>query len=249
MSFPPLTWARHAVEWLGEKPKYQWTLGNNPLLGDKSIATFKLSRGARALERFITISQLAIGVSAAMAGGPLTLGVIVPLLFNAKMNGIVMGGVAQGVTIMSRFTLQAFDQIFNGPDEYREAEKYAKQFKKMKDQPGGVTPARLPQGPSSGPSVLDKMISLGHAFNGRAGQIPTPMLNTVIWGNNDQPQPQQPSQTYEEAFKIPSEDQIRVASSGRESVSAHNAHYGNPPPEHHHEPAPPPPAPKPPGCD
>ena len=95
------------------------------------------------------------------------------------------------------------------------------------------------------------MIALGHMFNGKAGETPRPqqqaLNNMVIWGNNPDPNVPTNGQTYETAFNIPSEDQIRVASSGRESVAMHNAHYGNQPePQHHHEAPPPPPPPK---CD
>jgi hypothetical protein len=268
---PLLTMARKWCEWWDQKPTYQWTLGNNPLLGKdengqaKSHYTAKLSRAGRLVERGIFIG---FGVAALLGGpaaipflgvtaGHMTMATAGIALFNLKANSIVMGWVAHGATLSARFLTQWFDQIFNGPDENRVGAEYAKQVQKMNKQmgmkPGGLSPATSPPEPVAQPSVIDQMIALGHRFNGKAGQMSAPQrqaLGNIIWGDNTNQQvPQTTSNQYETAFNVPTEDNVRIASSGRESVQMHNMHYGNPPPEHHHHEAPPAPAYKPPGCD
>lgn len=250
-AFPPLSWARSVVEWLGEKPKYQWTLGSNPLLGKKSYCTLPLSRGARLWERGV---MLAIGITALMGaphslamlglgitGNPLNLATAGMALFNLKANSICMGVIMQGVTMGTRFVVQAFDQIVNGPDEFRESEKYAKQIKKMEVKQGGLRPSSSPVlTTDSKPSIMDKWKAIGEQFNGRAGQqtAAQQLQNTVIWGDNSTTGAPQPGngQKYEEAFQVPSEDTVRVASSGREGAWQHNHHVGSsaPHPTHPH---------------
>jgi hypothetical protein len=299
--FPPLTWFRHWCEWWAEKPKYQWTIGDNPLVAmiagkddegkPKSYGTIKLCRGARLLERIICVG---VG-AAALCGGPAAIPFVGPLLgyigitgtsipwlgmagghftggvaetlFNLKANSMVMGFVGQGVAKSFSYLTAMYDQILNGPDDAREAAKYAKQYKKMQKQankqlanlPGGVTPSNGNNTVQmkAQPSVIDKMIALGHAFNGRAGQIPAPqqqMMNTVIWGDNNNGAmtgANQPGngQQYEQPFQVPTEDTVRIASSGREGAWQHDHHIGSAPPQQQHHHTPEPPAYKPPGCD
>lgn len=254
----PISWMRNVTEWLDGKPKYQWTLGSNPLLGEKSIMTANLSRGGRIVERLITIG----GTLALLYGGPFALPWITgagigQALFNIKMNGIICGWATKGLVYGANFCMQVYDQCANGTDESRESAKYAKMMKKNQIKQGGVTPTNvnIPQVDRK-PSVIDRMIAVGNAFNGRAGAPQQGWQNTVIWGDNNNngtsgaPQPGN-GQKYEEAFQVPSEDTVRVASSGREGAWQHNHHVGSSAPEpvqHHYEP--PPPAPyKPPGCD
>lgn len=239
----PLYAARCAFEWLGEKPKHQWTLLNNPLI-KIPYTSIPLNRGARLLERGLMVgwavgaymgAPVICGMLGLTVGAPLTLPILGIALFNLKANAMAMGLLGQGGVMMGRFLTGAFDQIVNGPDENRPA-KFDKQGRQ--------------QAPKKGPSPLDRMVALGHMFNGSAGQRQGGQLGgTVIWGD-PAPQTTTPTngQTYEEAFRIPSEDQVRVASSGRESVEMHNRHYGETQKPEHHE-APPAPVYKPPGCD
>jgi hypothetical protein len=85
------------------------------------------------------------------------------------------------------------------------------------------------------------MVALGHAFNGNAQQAAAnrQLMGTVVWGDSPSttgaPQPGN-GQKYEEAFQVPSEDTVRLASSGREGAWQHNHHVGSSPPhpQHHH---------------
>src|SRR5262245_15579623 len=95
--------ARKIFEWLGETPKYQWTLTNNPLIKkapftDKTLS-LPLSRGARLVERAAFFgwaygAYAGAGIIAGMvgftAGAPLTLAVLGPALFNLKANAMFM---------------------------------------------------------------------------------------------------------------------------------------------------------------
>src|SRR5262245_37434967 len=136
MELNPLTLARRGFEWLAQPPTYQWTLTNNPLRGKdtngqaKSFMTAKLCRGARLFERCLFVGfglgALLMGPAAfpflGVTAGKLSLPLMAEVLFNLKANAIVMGWVAHGAIKSGAFLTGMFDQIFNGPDEHREAE-------------------------------------------------------------------------------------------------------------------------------
>lgn len=240
MELPPLSWARSAFEWLGEKPKYQWTLGSNPLLGQRSIATLPLSRGARFVERGLMAgwaigaymgAPVIAGMLGLTVGAPLTLAAAGIALFNLKANAICMGLICQAAVVSGRFLTQAFDQIVHGPDEFR-PQKLKKSGNQQMQAPGAPKP-----------SVIDKMIALGQTFNGPAGKAP--LGGTVIWG--DPSAAPTPSTTYDGTVKVPTTDQLTVANGRREGVER----IINPnKPAETHTPAPQPaPSYRPPGCD
>ncbi|TAL30313.1 MAG: hypothetical protein EPN97_12895 [Alphaproteobacteria bacterium] len=237
--FPPLGWARKAFNWLAEKPNHQYTLGS--LFTKNKLVTWPLCRGARFCERAMMGAMLFHSLPAILglvAGAPFTMGATLPALavlaFNIKCDAVAFGLMGQLACKSGKFLTEVFDQIFNGADEYRPAK-----FDKKSGQP-------QPQPQSSGPSVLDKMVALGHAFNGPARQG-GPLGGTVIWGGPSTSAPE-PSTVYDGAVKTPSTEQLDVANGRREGVERMISHPNEHPTRHQEPPTPPPPVFKP-GCD
>jgi hypothetical protein len=238
MGFPPLGWARSAFEWLAEKPKHQYTLGS--LFTKNKLVTWPLCRGARFCERAMMGAMLYHSIPAIagiIAGGPFSLAalpVIATLAFNVKCDTVAFGLMGEVACRSGRFLTQVFDQIFNGADEYRPA--------KFDRKTGQAKQAPQP----SGPSILDKMVALGQAFNGPARQG-GPLGGTVIWGEPSTSTPTS-STVYDGTVKIPTTEQLTVANGRREGVER-MINHPNDHPQRHEPPAPPPPVYKPPGCD
>jgi hypothetical protein len=242
-SLNPITLHRKFWEFLGDTPKRQYTLGS--LFTDNMLVTWRLSRGARMAERAWTIGFGAAAVLAALPAlpwaGPLGVAaaLVVPLI-NIKLEGMALGFMVHFGTRLGRFVAQTLDLGFNGPDELR-PQKLPKMDKSLK-------PQRQPA-PKSEQSPLDRVIEIGKMFNGQAGQQ-NPLKGASIWGDaTPQQQQQSTTNTYEQAFTVPTPEQIRLASSGGESVAMHDLKLHNPPPTHHEPPPPPAPVYKPPGCD
>lgn len=239
-----MNWARSAFEWLGEKPKYQWTLTSNPLLGERSSKwALPLNRGARLTERLLMVgwavgayvgAPVICGMLGLTVGAPLTLPVLAIAAFNLKANATMMGVFAQGGVMMGRFLSGAFDQIINGPDEFRPV--------KFKTDKNGRQQAPQPKGPSP----IDRMIALGQTFNGSSRPGGQPLGGTVIWGDAAPGTAPTPSTTYDGTVKVPTTEQLTVANGRREGVERMINHPNDHP--QRHEP-PPPPVFKPPNCD
>jgi hypothetical protein len=186
-----------------------------------------MNRGARLWERIMMAKGL-IYAAPIIVAHPLALPIVIPLLLNAKCEALGLALVAQGLTWGTKLVVGLFEQIINGPDEMR--------AQKMEQQ---GSPYRGPQ-PDPKPSPIDRLIALGNTFN-KAGQPgtqpqadPYNLNGTVIWGQQTSaPQPGN-GQSYEEPFQVPSEDTVRVGSSGRESGWQHNHHVGSAPPHPSH---------------
>ncbi len=227
--FPPSLWLRKWCEYWGEKPKHSWTVGG--LFTKNKFVVWPLSRGARLAERVMMAKGLLFAAPIIVAH-PLALPIVIPLILSAKCEALGLGIVAQGCTTASRFVVQMFDQIINGHDDQR---------RKKAEEKGIIVPE-----PTQA-NVFDRLIKYGNTghsptnqFNSNAApggsNDPYNIGNTVIWGAaGSAPQPGN-GQKYEEPFQVPSEDTVRVGSSGRESGWQHNHHIGSsgPRPSHGH---------------